>query len=187
MTDPASFDPLAWGGDYTEGGAWQSSFAVPHDIDGMAALYGGRETFLQKLDTLFCTPPHYTVGAYGFVIHEMEEMAACDYGQCAISNQPSFHYPWRYAALGESDKATYWVHRMARKVFSAAADGFPGDEDNGTTAAWFLFAALGFYPLCPGRAAYIRIAPLVKAASICGKAVPYAQTGTQFSQSDLTV
>ncbi|MBQ7303027.1 MAG: GH92 family glycosyl hydrolase [Clostridia bacterium] len=186
MTDPETFEPFAWGGDYTEGGAWQSSFAVPHDIDGLASLYGGRDAFLQKLDTLFGTPPHYSVGAYGFVIHEMAEMAACDYGQCAISNQPSFHYPWLYAALGEADKATYWVQRMAREVFSADADGFPGDEDNGTMAAWFIFAVLGFYPLCPGRAEYIRTAPLVQAASIRGKAVPYAQSGTHFSQKDLT-
>lgn len=186
MTDPATFDPYAWGGDYAEGSAWQSSFAIPHDLDGMVELYGGRDAFLKKLDTLFNQPPLYHVGAYGFEIHEMSEMAACDYGQCAISNQPSFHYPWLYAALGETEKATYWVQRMAREVFSAEADGFPGDEDNGTMAAWYIFAVLGFYPLCPGRAEYIRTAPMVQAAAIRGKAIPFAKTCPQFSQSDLT-
>ena len=185
MTDPATFDPVAWGGDYTEGSAWQNSFAVPHDLDGMVALYGGREAFLNKLDTLFNQPPHYGVGAYGFEIHEMTEMAACDYGQCAISNQPSFHYPWLYAALGEPEKATYWIHRMATEVFSFRNDGFPGDEDNGTMAAWYLFAALGFYPLCPGRAEYVRATPLVEAAAIRGKAIPYENISPVFTQEDL--
>ncbi len=186
MTAPETFDPFAWGGDYTEGSAWQNSFAVPHDLDGMVALYGGRDAFLKKLDTLFNQPPQYHVGAYGFEIHEMTEMAACDYGQCAISNQPSFHYPWLYAALGEPEKATYWIHRMANEVFSYRADGFPGDEDNGTMAAWFLFAALGFYPLCPGRAEYIRAVPMVKSAVIRGKAIPYENISPVFSQEDLT-
>jgi len=186
MTAPETFDPYAWGGDYAEGSAWQSSFAIPHDLDGMVELYGGRDAFLKKLDTLFNQPPLYHVGAYGFEIHEMTEMAACDYGQCAISNQPSFHYPWLYAALGETEKATYWVQRMAREVFSAEADGFPGDEDNGTMAAWYIFAVLGFYPLCPGRAEYIRTAPMVQAAAIRGKEIPFAKTCPLFSQSDLT-
>lgn len=184
MTDPAAFDPYAWGGDYAEGSAWQSSFAVPHDLDGMVALYGGRDAFLKKLDTLFHQPPLYHVGWYGFEIHEMSEMAACDYGQCAISNQPSFHYPWLYAALGETEKATYWIHRMMREVFRAEADGFPGDEDNGTMAAWCIFAVMGFYPLCPGRAEYTRTTPIAK-ATIRGKAVPYDKTSPLFLQTDL--
>ncbi|MGN1346948.1 MAG: GH92 family glycosyl hydrolase, partial [Eubacteriales bacterium] len=124
------FDPIKWGGEYTEGSAWQSTFAVPHDIEGLAELYGGRDALLAKLDELFATAPDYRCFGYGGEIHEMTEMAAVDYGQCAISNQPSFHIPYLYAALGEPDKAAYWVHRLAKETMSYADDGFPGDEDN---------------------------------------------------------
>ncbi|MGI6260488.1 MAG: GH92 family glycosyl hydrolase [Acutalibacteraceae bacterium] len=154
------FDPVKWGGEYTEGSAWQSTFAVPHDVDGLAALCGGRDALAAKLDELFCTPPVYRCGGYGGEIHEMTEMAAVDYGQCAISNQPSFHIPYLYAAIGQPDKAAYWVHRMARETMSYADDGFPGDEDNGTMAAWYIFACLGMYPLCPGKREMVRIKPL---------------------------
>lgn len=94
------FDPFDWGGDYTEGSAWQNSFNVPHDVEGLAALYGDREKLLHTLDALFAAPPRYNVAGYGIEIHEMSEMAAVDYGQCAISNQPSFSIPYLYAALG---------------------------------------------------------------------------------------
>jgi len=154
------FDPIKWGGEYTEAAAWQTTFAVPHDIDGLAALFGGRDAMIAKLDALFATPPAYRCHGYGFEIHEMTEMAAVDYGQCAISNQPSFHLPYLYCALGQPEKATYWVHRMARETMSWADDGFPGDEDNGTTAAWYVFACLGMYPLCPGRKEMVHIDPM---------------------------
>lgn len=163
------FDEFNWGGDYTEGGPWQSSFAVPHDLEGLAGLYGGREGLLQKLDTLFATPPYYNVSGYGQEIHEMTEMAAVDFGQCAISNQPSFHYPWLYAALGEKGKAVYWIRRIVNELFSYRPDGFPGDEDNGTMAAWYIFACLGFYPLCPGKAEYVASEPLVSRIRLNGK------------------
>ena len=146
-----NFDPFSWGGEYTEGSAWQSSFAVQHDFDGLAELYGGKENLLKKLDDLFAAPPIYRVGGYGTEIHEMSEMAACDLGQFAISNQPSFHFPWIYAYFGEPEKCEYWLRKACEEYFSADDDGFPGDEDNGTMAAWYIFACLGIYPLCPGK------------------------------------
>lgn len=163
------FSPFGWGRDYTEGGPWQTSFFVPHDVEGLAALHGGKEALLKKLDELFATPPLYEVGGYGFEIHEMTEMAAVDFGQCAISNQPSFHIPYLYAMLGEEEKANFWIKKICEELFSSEPDGFPGDEDNGTMAAWYVFSCLGLYPYCPGKPEYIRSAMLVKSARINGK------------------
>lgn len=162
------FSPLRWGGEYTEGGAWQSSFFVPHDLEGLAALHGGREALLRKLRQMFDTPPVYEVGEYGTEIHEMTEMAAVDFGQCAISNQPSFHVPYLFAALGSQGETDFWVEKICRELFSSADDGFPGDEDNGSMAAWYLFSCLGLYPLCPGTPVYIKGKKLVRSARIHG-------------------
>ena len=166
MTD--DFDPCVWGGDYTEGSAWQNSFAVPHDIEGLAKLYGGNDRLVAKLDELFATPPRYRVMGYGFEIHEMTEMALVDFGQMAISNQPSFHIPFIYAALGETAKTEYWVKRLTEEAFYPTDDGFPGDEDTGTTSAWYILSVLGMYRLCPGKNEWIRFTPTVKNAKILG-------------------
>jgi predicted alpha-1,2-mannosidase len=166
---PEDFDPCVWGGDYTEGSAWQNSFFVPHDPAGLAALHGGAEAFVAKLDALFAEPPRYRVMGYGFEIHEMTEMALIDFGQMAISNQPSFHLPYLFAAVGAQDKTNYWVERLARETFKATSDGFPGDEDTGTTSAWYIMATLGFYRLCPGKDEWMKSKRLVKSARIMGK------------------
>ena len=172
------FDPFAWGGEYTEASAWQTTFAVQHDIDGLAELFGGVPKLIERLDDFFKTPPVYNVGAYDAEIHEMSEMAAVDFGQCAISNQPSFHIPYIYAYLGEREKSVYWVDKICNELFSPETDGFPGDEDNGAMSAWFIFSALGFYPLCPGKAEYINIGrTLFESAGICGKRFDPAAQG----------
>ena len=163
------FDPVAWGGEYTEAAAWQSSFAVPHDVEGLAELYGGRERLVERLDALFAEPPRYRVFGYGGEIHEMTEMALMDFGQMAISNQPSFHLPYLFAALGEQERTDYWVERLVREAFSATPDGYPGDEDNGTTSAWYVLATLGLYRLCPGTTEWVRSKRLVKSVKILGK------------------
>jgi len=163
----ANFDCFAWGGDYTEGGAWQNSFAVPQDYIGLAALYGGKDAFLKKIDELFVTPPYYTVGGYPLEIHEMTEMAAVDFGQCAISNQPSFHIPFLYAEFGEQEKSRAIVKKMVDELFSYADNGYPGDEDNGTMACWYVFSVLGFYPMCPGKAKFTVSGALVQSATLC--------------------
>ena len=156
------FDPIKWGKDYTEAAAWQTNFAVQHDIEGMCDLYGGKEKYLSKLDEFFATPPKYRVGGYYIEIHEMTEFAAGKWGQCAISNQPSFHIPFIYAYLGQTEKTNYWVKRMCLEGFSADDDGFPGDEDNGSMSAWYIFSVLGMYPLCPGKNEYVKFEPLAK-------------------------
>lgn len=163
------FDPTSWGIDYTEGSAWQSSHFVPHDIDGLCQLCGGKEKLLEKLNELFNTPPTFRVFGYGGEIHEMSEMAQVDFGQCAISNQPSFHIPYLYAYLGEKGKCEHWVSKMCAELFSWET-GYPGDEDNGSMSAWYIFSTLGMYPLCAGKE-LIKIKPLVKSAKILGKKI----------------
>ena len=163
------FSPIAWGGDYTEAAAWQTSFAVQHDIEGLAELHGGKDALLKKLDDFFAAPVEFLVGGYGFEIHEMTEMAADNWGQCAISNQPSFHIPFMYAYLGQQDKADYWLDRICKEGFSANDDGYPGDEDNGTTAIWYVFANIGLYPICPGKAEYTITKQMVKNIKVLGK------------------
>jgi predicted alpha-1,2-mannosidase len=154
------FDEHAWGRDYTESSAWQASTAVQHDMQGLVDLYGGKDAFLKHIDALNAQKPLYAIGGYGGEIHEMTEMAAVDFGQCAISNQPSFHIPFIYAELGEREKSVVLVRSIVKELFTAQDDGFPGDEDNGTMASWYLFATMGFYPFCPSKAEYVVTAPL---------------------------
>lgn len=165
------FTPIGWGRDYTEGSAWQNSFAVPHDMAGLAELYGGKEQLMQKIDALFAAKPDYEIMGYDCEIHEITEMASVDFGQCAISNQPSFHIPYIYAELGCREKTAYWVEKLCNEAFSFEDDGFPGDEDNGTTAIWYIFGVLGFYPFCPGRTDYLKSKKLCKTAFILGKEI----------------
>ncbi len=148
------FSPIEWGGEYCEGGAWQNAFAVYHDIDGMAMLYGGREGLCGKLDELFSMPPVFEVGTYKCEIHEMTEMANADFGQCAISNQPSFHIPYLYSALGCQEKTKYWIKRITAEGFTE--EKFPGDEDNGSMSAWYVFSVMGLYPICPSNGEYVK-------------------------------
>ena len=163
-----------WGGDYTEGGPWQNSFAVFHDFHGFAKLMGGREGMIKKLDKLFDTPPYFNCYGYRHLIHEMSEMASVDFGQCALSNQPSFHIPYLYAYMGEKNKTAYWVRKALRELFNSSASGYPGDEDNGSTSGWYVFSALGFYPVCPTVPQYVIGSPAVK------KAVIHTDSGTDF-------
>jgi len=163
------FIPESWGFDYTEASAYQTSLAVQHDFEGLALLHGGRDAFLKKVDELFEKPPMYLIGNRPNEIHEMTEMASADWGQCAISNQPSFHIPFIYAYFGENEKTEFWIKKICREGFSYADDGFPGDEDNGTMACWYLFAAMGFYPITPGMAEYVRFKGFVDSVKIKGR------------------
>lgn len=157
------FDPFAWGRDYTEGSAWQNSFAVYHDIKGLDALYGG--ALLQKIDELVAAPPYYAVGGYEKEIHEMSEMAAADMGQCAVSNQPSFHIPFIYSELGNVSKTAALVKQLST-LFDAGEEGYPGDEDNGSMSAWYVLACLGFYQMCPSRPDFTMSLPLFEEISV---------------------
>lgn len=160
------FDPLAWGDPFCEGGAWQGSWAVPHDFPGLASLMGGEEAFVRRLDQLMAEEPIFKVGSYGLEIHEMSEMAAADLGQFAISNQPSFHIPYIFARLGALSKTQYWVRKTMAKLFNSGMDGLPGDEDNGSMGAWYIWSAIGLYPLSPGISEYVLGSPLFDKVTI---------------------
>jgi predicted alpha-1,2-mannosidase len=154
------FDQFAWGGPYAEGGPWQSSWFVPHDTAGLAGLMGGREKLASKLDEMVGLPPVFHTGGYGSVIHEMREMAAVNFGQYDQGNQPVFDVLYLYAAIGQPWKTEYWTRRVCAELFSSTPAGFPGDEDNGSMASWFLLSSIGLYPLCPGTPQYMFTSPL---------------------------
>jgi predicted alpha-1,2-mannosidase len=154
------FNCHQWGEDYAEGSAWQSSFAVYHDFKGLIEASGGQEKFLQKLIDLCNQKPSFDVKGYGFEIHEMSEMAAIDFGQLAISNQPSFHLPYLFNYLGKPEFAQPLLKQLMTQTFNDSITGYPGDEDNGSMAGWYIFSSLGFYPVCPGSGEYVVGMPL---------------------------
>lgn len=158
------FSEFCWEEGYIEGGAWQHSFNVPHDPAGLAGLFGGKEALCRKLDAMLSAPPHYEVGSYPQEIHEMTEMAAVDFGQYAHSNQPVHNYLFLYALCGQPGKTEHWVHRVANELYGP--DRFPGDEDNGEMAAWYVFACLGIYPFCPGSPEYVRFPGVARSATL---------------------
>ena len=162
----ATFDEFAWGDGYTESGPWQASWGVQHDAAGLAELAGGPVAFAGILDKLFGQKPVFHVGGYGNEIHEMTEFAACDMGQYAGNNQPSFHIPYLYTAVGQPWKTEYWTRRACRQLFNAGPDGFMGDDDNGSNACWYLFSSLGIYPLTPGHPTYVLTSPEFRSATI---------------------
>jgi len=160
------FDPVEWGGPYVEGNAWHFIWSVQQDIPGLVELFGGKEPFVKKLDRLFDHPPEYKVGSYRRVIHEMREMEAGGMGQYAHGNEPVHHVPYLYNYAGQPWKGQEKARRVMEKLYGAGPDGLLGDEDNGQMSAWFIFSALGFYPICPGRPIYALGSPLVDRAVV---------------------
>ncbi|WP_242542389.1 GH92 family glycosyl hydrolase [Enterococcus sp. DIV1298c] len=154
------FSPTSWGTDYAEGSAWQSSFAVFHDFAGLIEIHGGKQAFENKLVELCNQAPTFEVGGYGFEIHEMSEMAATEFGQLAISNQPSFHSPYLFHYIGKPEMAQPLIKQLLTQLFDASPTGYPGDEDNGSMAAWYIFNSLGMYPVTPGTGEYVIGIPL---------------------------
>jgi predicted alpha-1,2-mannosidase len=158
------FDPLAWGGAYVEGSAWQYRFSVPYDPDGLMEAMGGRTAFLGYLDEMVNQPPVFHTGSYRGEVHEMSEMAAVDFGQYAHSNQPVHHVLYLFTIAGRRDRTQYWAHRVLNELYSV--DNFPGDEDTGSMGAWYVLSALGIYSMCPGKAEWVLGAPLFERAEI---------------------
>lgn len=151
----SDFHPFNWGRDYTEGSAWQNSFATYHDFADLIQLHGGEDAFLGKLIELCNTYPEFKDLGYGFEIHEMSEMAAVNFGQIAMSNQPSFHLPYLFNYVNQPLYTQLLLKNIKETLFNTGWDGFPGDEDNGSMAAWYVFSSLGFYPVCPGSGEYV--------------------------------
>lgn len=159
-------NPLKWGDAFTEGNAWHYTWSVFHDINGLIELMGGREMFVQMLDSVFNLPPVFDESYYGFVIHEIREMQIMNMGNYAHGNQPIQHMIYLYDYAGQPWKAQYHLREVMNRLYNAAPDGYCGDEDNGQTSAWYVFSALGFYPVCPGTDEYVLGAPLFEKACI---------------------
>ena len=160
------FSPLKWGGNFTEGNSWHYTWSVFHDVQGLIDLMGGKEIFVQMLDSVFTVPPHYDDSYYGFPIHEIREMTIANMGNYAHGNQPAQHMIYLYNYAGEPWKAQYWAREVMNRLYTPTPDGYCGDEDNGQTSAWYVFSALGFYPVCPASDEYVLGAPLFKKAKI---------------------
>lgn len=149
------FSPLKWGDAFTEGNSWHYSWSVFHDPQGLINLMGGKQTFIQMLDSVFNVPPLFDDSYYGGVIHEIREMQIMNMGNYAHGNQPIQHMIYMYNYGGQPWKAQYWIREVMDKLYTAQADGYCGDEDNGQTSAWYVFSAMGFYPVCPGANQYV--------------------------------
>lgn len=149
------FSPLKWGDAFTEGNSWHYSWSVFHDPQGLINLMGGKQTFVQMLDSVFNVPPLFDDSYYGGVIHEIREMQIMNMGNYAHGNQPIQHMIYMYNYGGQPWKAQYWIREVMDKLYTAQADGYCGDEDNGQTSAWYVFSAMGFYPVCPGANQYV--------------------------------
>jgi predicted alpha-1,2-mannosidase len=160
------FSPYKWGDAYTEGNAWHYTWSVFHDVDGLASLMGGREAFATMLDSVFVVPPIYDDSYYGKRIHEITEMQVANMGNYAHGNQPAQHMIYLYNYAGQPWKAQWWAREVMDRLYMARPDGYCGDEDNGQTSAWYVFSALGFYPVCPGSDEYILGSPLFRRATI---------------------
>ena len=158
------FNPLKWGDAFTEGNSWHYTWSVFHDPQGLIDLMGGREMFCHMLDSVFSVPPVFDESYYGQVIHEIREMQIMNMGNYAHGNQPVQHMIYLYDYVGQPWKAQYWLRQVMDRMYNAQPDGYCGDEDNGQTSAWYVFSALGFYPVCPGTDQYVLGAPLFKQA-----------------------
>ena len=160
------FSPYKWGGAFTEGNSWHYTWSVFHDVDGLSDAMGGREEFVRMLDSVFVVPPVYDDSYYGYRIHEITEMQVANMGNYAHGNQPAQHMLYLYDWAGQPWKTQKWVREVMDRLYSADLDGYCGDEDNGQTSAWYVFSALGFYPVCPASDEYAVGTPLFKNAVI---------------------
>lgn len=162
-TFQSPFNPFKWGDAFTEGNSWHYTWSVFHDIQGLVNLMGGKTAFTQMLDSVFVLPPVFNADYYGGnVIHEIREMQIMHMGNYAHGNQPIQHMIYLYNYAGEPWKTQYWAREVMNRLYSATPDGYCGDEDNGQTSSWYVFSAMGFYPVCPASDQYVTGAPLFK-------------------------
>ncbi len=165
-TFQSPFSPTKWGDAFTEGNSWHYTWSVFHDTQGLIDLMGGNKEFVNMLDSVFKMPPVFDDSYYGFPIHEIREMQIMNMGQYAHGNQPIQHMIYLYNYAAEPWKAQYWVREVMDRLYTPNPDGYCGDEDNGQTSAWYVFSALGFYPVCPGSDEYVIGSPLFEKAII---------------------
>ena len=161
-TFQAPFSPYKWGDAFTEGNAWHYTWSVFHDVPGLVEAMGGDVAFTAMLDSVFVVPPIYDDSYYGYRIHEITEMQVADMGNYAHGNQPAQHMIYLYDWTSQPRKAQQRIRETIDRLYSAAPDGYCGDEDNGQTSAWYIFSALGFYPVCPASGQYAAGSPLFR-------------------------
>ncbi len=159
-TFQSPFNPLKWGDAFTEGNSLHYTWSVFQDVQGLINLMGGRDRFIQTLDGVFEMPPHFDDSYYGFTIHEIREMQIANMGNYAHGNQPIQHMIYLYNYAGQPWKTQQRVREVMDQLYTPHPDGYCGDEDNGQTSAWYVFSALGFYPVCPGTDEYVFGSPL---------------------------
>lgn len=160
------FNPYKWGDAFTEGNSWHYTWSVFQDIEGLKNLMGGNEAFVGMLDSIFVVPPIFDESYYGAVIHEIREMQIAGMGNYAHGNQPIQHMIYLYNYAGAPWKTQKWAREVLDKLYTSQPDGYCGDEDNGQTSAWYVFSAMGFYPVCPGTDEYVFGAPLFDKISL---------------------
>ncbi|TKC07981.1 glycoside hydrolase family 92 protein [Pedobacter polaris] len=158
----SKFDPIEWGGPFTEGNAWHWQWSVFQDTQGLINLMGGNENFTSKLDSVFSEPNKVNVGTYGGMIHEMTEMVMANMGQYAHGNQPIQHMVYLYNYANQPWKSQFHARNVMTKLYDATENGYPGDEDQGQTSSWYVLSALGFYSVTPGTDEYVIGSPLFK-------------------------
>ena len=159
-TFQSPFSPYKWGDAFTEGNSWHYTWSVFQDVEGLKHLMGGDKDFIAMLDSVFVVPPIFDDSYYGFPIHEIREMQIAGMGNYAHGNQPIQHMIYLYNYSSQPWKAQKWVREVLDKLYSYHPDGYCGDEDNGQTSAWYVFSAMGFYPVCPGTDEYVFGSPL---------------------------
>jgi predicted alpha-1,2-mannosidase len=165
-TFQSPFNPYKWGDAFTEGNSWHYTWSVFQDIDGLVNLMGGKENFIAKLDSVYTVPPLFDASYYGEVIHEIREMQIANMGNYAHGNEPIQHMIYLYSYAGQPWKTQYHVREAMDKLYNYTPDGYCGDEDTGQTSAWYVFSALGFYPVTPGTDQYVIGSPLFRKATL---------------------
>ncbi|MBN1987415.1 MAG: glycoside hydrolase family 92 protein, partial [Prolixibacteraceae bacterium] len=159
-TFQSPFSPYKWGDAFTEGNSWHYTWSVFQDVEGLKQLMGGDGNFVAMLDSVFVVPPIFDDSYYGFPIHEIREMQIAGMGNYAHGNQPIQHMIYLYNYTSQPWKTQKHVREVLTKLYNPRSDGYCGDEDNGQTSAWYVFSAMGFYPVCPGTDQYVFGAPL---------------------------
>jgi predicted alpha-1,2-mannosidase len=165
-TFQSPFNPYKWGDAFTEGNSWHYTWSVFQDVDGLVNLMGGKENFIAKLDSVFTVPPFFDSSYYGEVIHEIREMQIANMGNYAHGNEPIQHMIYLYSYAGQPWKTQYHIREVMDKLYNYTPDGYCGDEDTGQTSAWYVFSALGFYPVTPGTDQYVIGSPLFRKATL---------------------